>query len=93
MVATSVNQSSNEIYHPPKSRYPEDDLIDYVIKIRKDFIENHPNGLVICGGDLKFINLTNIEVLVDFPTRGNSVLDNCLTNNKSLFLQMLWYLN
>lgn len=33
----------------------------------------------------KLSNLSGLKALVDFPTRGNSVLDNCLTNNEALF--------
>ena len=46
---------------------------------------------MLCGGDLnrldleKLSNLSGLKALVDFPTRGNSVLDNCLTNNEALF--------
>ena len=79
------------IYHPPRSKYQEDDLIEYITDIVDQFLECHPNGLVLCGGDLnrldleKLSNLSGLKALVDFPTRGNSVLDNCLTNNEALF--------
>ena len=79
------------IYHPPRSKYQEDDLIEYIMDIVDQFLECHPSGLVLCGGDLnrldleKLSNLSGLKALVDFPTRGNSVLDNCLTNNEALF--------
>ena len=79
------------IYHSPSSKYPEDDLIEYITDIADQFLACHPSGLVLCGGDLnrldleKLSNLSGLKALVDFPTRGNSVLDNCLTNNEALF--------
>ena len=45
----------------------------------------------LCGGDLnrldlaKLADISGLEILVDFPTRGNSKLDNCLTNKPELF--------
>ena len=79
------------IYNPPKPIYNQDDLIDHTTNIVDDFLELHPNGLVVCGGDLnrldlnKLSTLSGLKVLVDFPTRGNAILDNCLTNNETLF--------
>lgn len=79
------------IYHPPRSNYQEDDLIEYVTDIVDQFLERHPSGLVLCGGDLnrldfeKLSNLSGLKALIDFPARGDSVLDNCLTNNEALF--------
>ena len=45
----------------------------------------------MCGGDLNRLDLekltavSGLKVLVDFATRGSAILDNCLTNNESLF--------
>ena len=47
--------------------------------------------MVVCGGDLNQLDLQHLEelsgwnALVDFPTMGNSHLDNCLTNRPNLF--------
>jgi hypothetical protein len=55
------------------------------------FFNTNPDGVVLCGGDfnnLKIENLiTNVglDVMVDFPTRNNAILDNCLTNRADLF--------
>mgnify|MGYP001794103665 FL=1 len=79
------------VYNPPKPKYVQDDLIDYVTDIVDDFLETYPDGLVVCGGDLnrldldKLSTLSGLKVLVDFPTRGDAILDNCLTNNETLF--------
>ena len=54
-------------------------------------MESNPNGLIVCGGDLNRLDLekltavSGLKVLVDFATRGSAILDNCLTNNESLF--------
>ena len=45
----------------------------------------------VCGGDLNQLDLQHLEALsgwnsvVDFPTRGDWHLDNCLTNRPDLF--------
>ena len=45
----------------------------------------------MCGGDLNQLNIKQVEqltgwnALVDFPTRGESRLDNCLSNRAELF--------
>ena len=47
--------------------------------------------MIVCGSDLNHLDLSRLsimsglKVLVDFPTRGQSILDNCLTNKESLF--------
>ena len=79
------------LYHPTKPRYIEDDLISYLTDISDLFLDSSPDGTVMIGGDLNDINLdklsalSGLTALVDFPTRGTSILDNCLTNNCSLF--------
>ena len=51
----------------------------------------YPGTVVVCGGDLNQLNikqfeqLTGWDALVDFPTRGESRLDNCLCNRAELF--------
>ena len=77
--------------HPPKPRYVEDDLISYLTYISDLFLDGSPDGTVMIGSDLNNINLdklsalSGLTALVDFPTRSTSILDNCLTNNCSLF--------
>ena len=56
-----------------------------------DFLDTNPDGVVMCGGDFnnsKIENLTTnigLDVMVDFPTRNNAILDNSLTNRADLF--------
>ena len=79
------------LYHPPKPRYMEDDLISYLTYISDLFLDGSPDGTVMIGGDLNNINfdklsaLSGLTALVDFARRGTSILDNCLTNNCSFF--------
>ena len=79
------------LYHPPRVSYLELELMDYLIEIMDTFLEENPDGLIVCGGDLNRLDLSRLsimsglKVLVDFPTRGQSILDNCLTNKESLF--------
>ena len=81
----------NFIYHPLRSKYQEDDLIQYVTDTVDQFLEHQPSGLVLCGRDLnrldleKLSNLSGLKVLVGFPTRGDSVLENFLAYNEALF--------
>ena len=79
------------VYHPPITTYTDAEFIDYFTNITDDFLESNPNGLIVCGGDLNRLDLekltavSGLKVLVDFATRGSVILDNCLTNNESLF--------
>lgn len=69
----------------------QNDLINYLTDITDDFLEENPEGLIVCGGNLnrldleKITTITGLKALVDFPTRGMSILDNCLTNIEILF--------
>ena len=57
------------------------------------FLDSYPYGVILCGGDVNKLNLdqlstlSGLAALVDFPTRGNSILDNCLTNKPKLYDQ------
>ena len=79
------------LYHPPKVRYHEHDLIECISDIVDMFLQENQNWVVICGGDFNQLNTeefsfaTGLEILVDFPTRGNSTLDYCCTNCPDLF--------
>lgn len=80
------------MYHPPTTNHMESELIAYVSFIIDEFLEANPDGFVICGGHLNRLNIerlvstsTGMKSLVDFPTRGDSVLDNCLKNYDNVF--------
>ena len=79
------------LYHPPSFQYDEGDLIDTIIDGCDTFLYMHPNGVVLCGGDLNQIYLdclstsSGLVPIVNFHTRGTSILDNCLTNHPELF--------
>lgn len=79
------------IYHPPKHRYAENDLMNYLIDYTDNVLEAHPQTVIVLSGDLnqmdvdKLQQLSGWNVLVDFPTRDDSHVDNCLTNRPDLF--------
>ena len=79
--------------HPPKFKYEESDLIDAILGHCDVFLDSYPYGVILCGGDVNKLNLdqlstlSGLAALVDFPTRGNSILDNCLTIKPELYDQ------
>ncbi|PFX20102.1 Lachesin [Stylophora pistillata] len=79
------------LYRPPKTTYQECDLMDYLLHFFDTMLDKHPNVTIVCGGDLNHLDLTRLKritgwtALVDFPTRGDSFLDNCLTDRPELF--------
>ena len=79
------------LYHPPSFQYDEGDLIDAIIDRCDTSLDMHPNGVVLCGGDLNRLDLdclstsSGLVPMVNFATRGTSILDNCLTNRPELF--------
>ena len=79
------------LYHPPKPSCQQVDLIDYITDLTDTFLDEFPDGTIVVGGDLNKLDLvkdemlSGLKALLDFPTRGNSIPDNCLTNNSALF--------
>lgn len=79
------------LYCPPKPNYQACDPMNYLVGYVDNVLNKHPDTVVICGGDLNQLDLQHLEALTgwnalkDFPTRGNSHLDNCLTNCSDLF--------
>ena len=77
--------------HPPKHNYVECELVEYLVNVTDSVLDKHPNTTIVCGGDLNRLDLTRLQhltgwkSLVDFPTRGDAHLDNCLTNRLDLF--------
>ena len=72
------------LYNPPKHNYRHIDLMNYVIGFVDSVLEKHPHAVIVCGGDLnqldmkEFKALSGWSFLVEFLTRGNACLDNCL---------------
>ena len=79
------------MYYPPRHNYAEEDLMSSRTNIVDNELDEHPQTVVVCGGDLNKLNIDRLEKLtgwnamVDFPTRGLSCLDNCLSNLKDFF--------
>ena len=67
--------------------------MNYVISFVDFVLNKHPEAAIVCGGDVnrldmqEFKALSGWDFMVDFPTRGNACLDNCLTNRADLFGQ------
>ena len=74
-----------------KEPVQEIELIDAIAALADDFLDSVPEGVVLCGGDVNRLDLDSVvsasglSALVDFPTRGQATLDNCLTNKRELF--------
>ena len=88
------------LYNPPKHKYRDADLMNYLISFVDSVLNKHPDMVIVCGGNVNQLDthelkaLSGWDVLVNFPTRGNAGLNNCLTNRPDLFgntypLQML----
>ena len=79
------------LYHPPKHNYQDCDLMNYLVGYVDYLLNKHPDTVVVWGGALNQLDLQHLEALsgwnslVDFPTRGDSHPDNCLTNRPDLF--------
>ena len=81
------------LYIPPKHNYQECDLMSHLIHFLDNTPDKDPNTVFVCGGDLNHLDLNRLQsmsgwkALVDFPTRGDACLDNCLsmTNRPDLF--------
>ena len=71
--------------------FDEGDLIDTIIGRGDTFLDMYSNGEVLYGGDLNRLDLdclstsSGLVPMVNFATRGTSILDNCLTNHPELF--------
>ena len=65
-------------------------IMDYLVNFFDTMLDKHPNISIVCSGDLNRLDLTKLKritgwnALVDFPTRGDSFLDNCFTNRPDL---------
>jgi hypothetical protein len=81
------------VYHLTEHGYLECDLMNYIVNFVDNRLDNLPGTVVVCGGDINQLNVKCLEelpegqlaALVNFPTRGNSCLDNCLVNRNDLF--------
>ena len=67
------------LYNPLKHNYQELYLMGHLIHFLDNTLDNDPSTVFVCGGDLNHL------ALVDFPTRGDACMDNCLTNRPDLF--------
>ena len=79
------------IYHPPKHSYAEHDLMSILVDFTDNVLDAYPQTVIVLGGDFNQMDMDRLQqmsgwnAMVDFPTRGESHLDNCLTNRPDLF--------
>ena len=61
------------LYNPPKHSYQEIDLMGHLIHFLDNTLDNDPNTVCVCGGDLNHMDLNRLQsmsgwkALVDFP--------------------------
>lgn len=78
------------LYNPTKHSYRYIDLMNYIIFFVDFVLNKHAEANIVCGGDVNRLDIQEFKALfgwdfmVDFPTRGNACLDNCLTNRADL---------
>ena len=79
------------IYHPPKHSYAEHDLMSILVDFTDNVLDAHPQTVIVLGGDFNQMDMDRLQqmsgwnAMVDFPKRGESHQDNCLTNRPDLF--------
>ena len=78
------------LYNPTKHSYRYIDLMNYIIFFVDFVLNKQPEANIVCGGDVNRLDIQEFKALfgwdfmVDFPTRGNACLDNCLTHQADL---------
>ena len=72
------------LYSSPRHSYQECDSMSHIINFLDNTLDRDPNTVFVC--DLNRLqSMSGWRALVDFPTRGDACLDNCLTNRPRLF--------
>ena len=65
--------------------------MNYLIDYTDNVLDAHPQTVIVLGGDFNQLDMDGLQqlsgwyALVDFPTPGDSHLDNCLTHRPDLF--------
>ena len=88
------------IYHPSSCGAAENQALYNHIQTNVDtFLRNHPNGLVLITGDLNPLStgldgkiikrLAGLSQIINVSTRGDAILDWCLTNVKKSFFEQV----
>lgn len=74
-----------------KHEYRDADLMNYLISLMDSVLDKHPDMVIVCTEDVKRLYMQELKalsgwvIMINFPTRGNACLDNCLTNKLDLF--------
>ena len=50
------------LYHPPKFNYSETELMSYLVNLFDNAVDNYPDTVFVCGGDLNQLDLNILQV-------------------------------
>ena len=65
--------------------------MSFLVDFTDNVLDAHPQTVIVLGGDFNQMDMDRLQemsgwnAMVDFPTCGESHLDNCLTNRPDLF--------
>ena len=77
------------VYHPPNAKNSE--MLNYLIECLSFIVANYSKCGIIILGDFNRLNIIrlknnfNLKQIVNFPTRGQNILDLVLTNLKNFY--------
>ena len=57
------------MYHLPKRKYAEVDSMSHITNIVDNKLDEHPQNVVVCGGDLNKLNIDRLEELTGWNRR------------------------
>ena len=57
------------MYHLPKRKYAEVDSMNPITNIVDNKLDEHPQTVVVCGGDLNKLNIDRLEELTGWNRR------------------------
>ena len=57
------------MYHLPKRKYAEVDSMSHITNIVDNKLDEHPQTVVVCGGDLNKLNIDRLEELTGWNRR------------------------
>ena len=51
------------LYHPPKFKYEESNLVDAILEHCDMFLDTYSYGVILCGGDVNKLNLDQLYAI------------------------------
>ena len=79
------------LYHPPRSLYMTDSLVDYIEACVDELVRDFPTASVVLAGDLNqltdsaIMQRTGLTQIVTQPTRGSSLLDRIFVSSPAMY--------